>query len=72
MNEVTVAPLTTTIREIPSEVVLGTKDGLKKKCAVNCDHLQTVSKGRIGNRISILSPKKLKLVNAAIQFALDL
>ena len=46
LGEVTVAPITTTIRDIPSRVLLTKADGMSKDCAVNFDHLQTVSKGR--------------------------
>jgi len=72
LNEVTIAPLTSTIRDIPSEVGLSPQDGLKKKCAINCDHLQTVSKQKIGSILTTLSPQKLKEVSFAINFALNL
>jgi len=72
IGEVTVAPLTSTIRDIPSEVLLGKMDGLPKECAVNCDHLQTVAKGRIGSLLTTLSPARLREVRAAIAFALAL
>ena len=70
--EVTIVPITSTIRNIPSEVFLSRKDGLRKDCAVNCDHIQTVSKGRIGSLITILSAEKLQQVRDAISFALNL
>ena len=54
LGEVTIAPITTTVRDIPSEVFLSTVDGMSKNCAVNCDHLQTVSKGKIGPLITSL------------------
>ena len=57
MGEVTIAPITSTIRDIPSEVFLSTQDGLKKDCAVNCDHIQTVSKGKIDSLIVMTSQK---------------
>ncbi|MCH7732717.1 MAG: type II toxin-antitoxin system PemK/MazF family toxin [Candidatus Marinimicrobia bacterium] len=72
MGEVTIAPITSTIRDIPSEVFLSTQDGLKKDCAVNCDHIQTVSKGKIDSLIVTLSQEKLAKVSAAINFALSL
>ncbi len=71
LGEVTVAPVTTTIRDIPSEVVLGKEDGLPRDCAVNCDHLQTVAKSRLGTLIAVLSMEKLTRVSKAISFALD-
>jgi len=72
LGEVTVAPITTIVRDIPSEVLLGKTDGLLRDCAVNCDHLQTVSKGRIGPRIATLSESRMAEVAAAISFSLAL
>ena len=72
LGEITVAPITSTVRDIPSEVFLSREDGLLKDCAVNFDHIQTVSKGKIGALIATLSPEKLKQVRKAIRFALDL
>ena len=42
LGEVTVAPITFTIREIPSEVHLALDDGMDRDCAINLDHVQTV------------------------------
>jgi mRNA interferase MazF len=72
LGEVTVAPITTTIRDIPSEVLLSKDDGMLKDCAINFDHIQTVSKGKIGSLIATLSPEKLEQVRKAILFALNL
>ncbi|MYD99424.1 MAG: type II toxin-antitoxin system PemK/MazF family toxin [Gammaproteobacteria bacterium] len=72
LGELTVAPVTTRIREIPSEVVLSRDDGLPRECAVNCDHLQTVPRGRLGATISRLSEEKMQSVATAVRFALDL
>ena len=70
LNEITIAPITSTIRDIPSEVLLSHEDGMPKSCAVNCDHLQTVSKERIGSLVAVLSPAKMRDVRDAIGFAL--
>jgi len=72
LGEVTIAPITSTIRDIPSEVVLSKIDGMRKDCVINFDHIQTVSKGKIGSFISRLSPEKLNQVKMAIAFSLDL
>ncbi len=72
LGEVTVAPVTTTVRDIPSEVFLAQADGMPRDCAVNCDHLQTVSKGKIGPLIITLSSEKMAEVSRAIRFALDI
>jgi mRNA interferase MazF len=72
LGEVTVAPITTTVRDIPSEVCLDKQDGMIKECAINFDHIQTVSKGKVGSLITTLSTDKLEQVSAAIKFALNL
>ena len=72
LGEITVAPITSTVRDIPSEVFLSEVDGMSRDCAVNCDHLQTVSKGKIGSLITSLPPVKMTDVGRAIRFALDL
>ena len=72
LGEVTVAPITTTVRDIPSEVFLSNQDGMTKDCAINFDHIQTVSKGKIGSLIIKLSTEKLEQVRHAVQFALNL
>jgi mRNA interferase MazF len=72
LGEVTVAPITSTIRDIPSEVLLGREDGLEKDCAVNCDHLQTVSRAKLGGLLTTLPTSKLLEVRKAILFALGL
>jgi mRNA interferase MazF len=72
LGEVTVAPVTSTVRDIPSEVPLGKNDGMPRECAVNLDHIQTLSRARVGRLIAVLSPEKLVQVKKAIQFALDL
>lgn len=72
LGEVTVAPITTTIRDIPSEVFLAKGDGMPRDCAVNCDHLQTVSMGNIGPLITTLPPAKMLDVGRAVRFALQI
>lgn len=72
LGEVTIVPLTSTIRDIPSEVLLTRHHGVRKDCAINCDHIQTVSKGKIGALVTTLTPEKLVQVRDAIRFALNL
>ena len=72
IGEVTVAPVTTTIRDIPSEALLGKEDGMPGDCAVNCDHLQTVAKERIGSLIAVLPSSRMRDVRSAIGFAIAL
>lgn len=72
LGEVTVAPITSTIRNIPSEVPLSSEDGMERDCAVNLDHVQTVSRGKIGALLTTLSEKRMLQVREAIHFSLDL
>jgi mRNA interferase MazF len=72
LSEITIAPVTSTIRDIPSEVFLSESDGMPAPCAINCDHIQTVSKSKIGSLITNLSSDKLKELKKAISFALNL
>jgi mRNA interferase MazF len=72
LGEVTVAPITSTMREIPSEVFLSEPDGMPMDCVINFDHIQTVSKNKIGPLITILSPERLKEVQEAVLFSLYL
>jgi len=72
LGEVTIVPITSTIRDIPSEVVLTRYDGMGKDCAINCDHIQTVSKGKIGALVTTLKSEKLVQVSEAVRFALNI
>jgi mRNA interferase MazF len=72
LTALTVAPITTTVRDIPSEVFLSTEDGLKGDCAANMDNIQTVPKRRLGPAIALLSAERMEEVNRAISFALGL
>ncbi len=70
LGEVTVAPVTSTVREIPSEVLLTEADGMARDCAVNLDHIQTVAKARIGSLITTVGPRKISELRSALLFAL--
>jgi mRNA interferase MazF len=72
LEEVTIAPITNTIRNIPSEAFLSKADGIPLDCAINCDHLQTLSKRKIGSLITFLPLSKMAEVGRAIRFALDI
>ena len=69
LNRVTVAPITSTIRNIPTEVVLGLEDGLKQPCAVNLDHVMTIPRPALGGRVAGLAPSCMSEVCAALAFA---
>ncbi len=70
LSTVTVAPITSTIRGVPSEVLLDEKDGMKRRCAVNLHHAITVSRQCLGRRVCQLSPARMDEVRAALRFSL--
>jgi mRNA interferase MazF len=70
LTSVTIAPITSTIRSIPTEVVVTRADGLFTDCAVNLDNIQTVRKAKIGGVIGHLSMKRMREVRKAVEFAL--
>ena len=71
-NSVTVAQVTTTIRRIPTEVLLGKEDGMPRSCAVNADVLLTIPKDLLSSRLCALSLEKMSAVGQALEFALGL
>ena len=70
LNQVIVAPITSTIRGIPTEIVLDVGDGLKKRCAMNLDHVASVPKAQLGKLLATLSPERLDEACQALEFAL--
>jgi mRNA interferase MazF len=70
LSTVTVAPITSTIRGVPSEVVLKEQDGMKEPCAVNLHNAVTISQNRLGRRVAQLSSWRMREVCAALRFSL--
>jgi mRNA interferase MazF len=70
LTRVTVAPITSTMRGVPSEVALGPDDGMKNPCAVNLHNIVTVAKDSLGRRIAQLTDARMAEVCAAIAFSL--
>ena len=69
---VTVAPITTRVRRIPTEVPLGLREGLPKACVVNLDTITTIPRRTLTQPIGPLPPEKLAAVERALMFALGL
>ena len=70
LSTVTVAPLTGTLRGVPSQVVLTEADGMKGPCAVNLHNIVTVSQAHLGRRVATLSSERLREICGALGFAL--
>lgn len=72
LSNVTVAPLTRTVRRIRSEVILTPDHGVPSTCAISLDNIMTIRKQRLDRRIVALTPSMLDEVFAAIRYALDM
>jgi mRNA interferase MazF len=70
LSTVTIAPITSTIRGVPSEVLLDQEDGMKDRCAVNLHNTVTVSQQHLGKRVARLSALRMAQVCAALRFSL--
>ena len=60
LGDVMIAPITTRLREIPTQVELSRDEGMPRDCAIGFDHLQTVQKVRLGPLITTLPPQKCR------------
>ncbi|HLZ51764.1 MAG TPA: type II toxin-antitoxin system PemK/MazF family toxin [Candidatus Acidoferrum sp.] len=70
LSAVSVAPITSSVRGVPSEVRLEVDDGMKAPCAVNLHNVITVSQHRLGKRVAQLSSGRMKEICASLRFAL--
>lgn len=70
LHSVVAAPVTSTVRGIPSEVVLTEDDGLLRASVANFDNLQLVPRSRLLRRVGALSDAKLVDACRALRFAI--
>ena len=71
LTSVLVAPVTRTVRDIPTELRLGRDDGMPADCAATFDNLRVVPKGNLTERICSLGPTRLAEACAALRNAVD-
>lgn len=70
LNAVTVVSTTTTIRDIPSQILLTQEDGVtEENCVLNIDWIQTIPKNKLRGYIAHLSDERMLKVFEAIKFA---
>lgn len=71
LNKLIVAEVTSTIRDIPQEILIGENEGLPKPSVVNFDNVHVVAKKLIGERLGLLAPSRELEVKRALGYALD-
>jgi mRNA interferase MazF len=72
LDTVTVAPITSTIRGLSTEVPVGTANGLAQRSVVACDHVTTIPKHALGSQIGTLLDRQEQVLSEAIRAAVDL
>ncbi|MDJ0377950.1 type II toxin-antitoxin system PemK/MazF family toxin [Cryobacterium sp. PH31-L1] len=72
LTRVTVAPITSTVRGLSTEVPVGPANGLDQDCVVSCDNIVTIPVASLGRHIGFLLPNQESQLSAAIQTAFDL
>jgi len=70
LNAILVAPLTTTIRDVPTAVRLGPADGIDRDCVAAMDNLTLLRKSRLVERLGSLSEERMEQLCAALMVAL--
>lgn len=72
LRSVTVAPITSTRRGIPTEVPVGREQGLRRESVINCDNLYTVPKSLVGTQRGTLGFSATRQMDVALKIALGL
>jgi len=72
LNRITVAPITSTIRGLSTELPVGKTNGLDHESVVSCDNIVTIPKDTVGRLIGHLLPDQESALSAAIHAAFDL
>ena len=72
LNSVTIAPITSTVRGLSTEVSVGIRNGLSQDCVVACDHITTIPVHALGEQIGLLLEDQEQDLTDAIHAAFDL
>lgn len=72
LTTVTIAPITTTIRGLSTEVPVDTVNGLAVASVISCDHITTIPVDALGEQIGMLLDRQEGALSEAIRSALDL
>lgn len=72
LDAITVAPITTTIRGLSTEVRVNSANGLAGDSVVSCDNITTIPKSALGKQIGMLLERQESSLSEAIRAAFDL
>ena len=72
LETVTVAPITSTVRGLSTEVPVGGANGLSRNSVVACDHVTTIPKRALGTQIGSLLDEQERILSDALRAAFDL
>ena len=71
LNKVLIAEVTSTVRNIPQEVLVGKHEGLSRSSVVNFDNMHVIPKALLGQRLGSISPARHREIKRALGYALD-
>jgi len=71
LHSLLAAPITRTVRNLPTELALGPDDGMPSECAASFDNLRVVPKAYLVDRLCVLDPVRLVEACAALRAAVD-
>jgi mRNA interferase MazF len=71
LNRLVVAPVTRTVRDIPTEVALGPAEGLSVDCAASFDNLQPVNRRLLTERAGALAHERRREICRALDALAD-
>lgn len=72
LHRVTIVPITSTVRELSTEVPVGPANGLDHDCVVSCDNIQTIERADLGRHVGFLLPEQEAALTEAILAAFEL
>lgn len=71
LHRIIVAPVTSTIRGLSSEVAVGYDDGIRHHAVANLDNVQLLDRGRLDRRVGRVRPETMRAICAALLVAVD-
>jgi len=71
LDQVLAAPITRTVRDIPTELPLGADDGLPTECAASFDNLRVIPRSHLVERAAVLDPLRMREACTALRIAVD-